>query len=349
MNKTLLAIGDESDWDSYLKFYRQRRLLKKSGFDFASTDYDAILRDDFPAVTSKTVVVFPFFPFAYWDRHIEPRGYPGVYGNRHFYSRLKTFWKLVARKLDRRLEGKKVHFVNSPENVPTERDKKLCRQVLAAAGIETPRQVRTRDMRTVLRMLRDGTGLFIKVRYGSMGKGITYLEADRWRTNFGFRGNRILNRHSDYGWKFRDITGNRAFLRELLKQDIVIERAVPRWLIRGRHFDLRLFVFYGRVLYMCPRCNVAKNVTTNVSQGGTPRTMAFLKEVSGGLIRRAERTGLKAARVLGLNFAGVDIMLDPARKVPVVIEVNAFPGFPKMRTFNLARYLIRDIGERRWK
>jgi glutathione synthase/RimK-type ligase-like ATP-grasp enzyme len=52
---------------------------------------------------------------------------------------------------------------------------------------------------------------------------------------------------------------------------------------------------------------------------------------------------------MGLNFAGVDILLDPDKQEPVVIELNAFPGFPKVRTFNLAKYLIREIGGRRWK
>ncbi len=65
--------------------------------------------------------------------------------------------------------------------------------------------------------------------------------------------------------------------------------------------------------------------------------------------RRSEGTGIKAARALGLNSAGVDIMLHPEKQEPVVIEVNAFPGFPKVRTFNLGRYLMAEIGRRRWK
>jgi D-alanine-D-alanine ligase-like ATP-grasp enzyme len=77
--------------------------------------------------------------------------------------------------------------------------------------------------------------------------------------------------------------------------------------------------------------------------------MAFLSEINGDLIARAERTGIKAARALRLNCAGVDIMLHPEKQEPVVIEVNAFPGFPKVRTFNLGRHLMTGIGKRRWK
>ncbi|MBA7485421.1 hypothetical protein ES707_20967 [subsurface metagenome] len=349
MNKTLLAIGDIGDWDSYAKFHKKRRLLKEHEFGFVAADYDAVLNDDLPAITSKTIVILLFFPFVYWDRHIEPRSYAGVYGNRRFYAKWKKFWRVVAGKLRRHYKGKKIHFVNSPENIPPERDKQLTKEILAAAHVPTPRSYRTTSTRTILRLLRQGKPLFIKVRYGSMGKGITYLEEQKWLTNFCFRGGRILNRHSDYGWRFRNVTGNERFLRQLLKEDVVIEEAVPRWLIRGVHFDLRALVFFGRILYMIPRSNVGQNVTTNVSQGARPWTMSFLEGISEELIGKARTTAVRATRALGLNFAGVDIMLDPHRQAPIVIELNAFPGFPKVRTFNLAKSLITEIGNRRWK
>lgn len=326
-----------------------RRLLKSHQFKFATAGYDSVLNGACPAIASQTVVIFPFFPFVYWDRRIEPKTYKGMYGSRRFYSELKRFWQAVAGKLNQGYKGKTIHFVNSPRLLPTERDKQSTNRALTRAGIRSPRSYRVTDVPGLLAMLRKGANLFIKVRYGSMGKGITYLEEGKWRTNFGFRAGRITNRHSDYGWRFRDVTGNTAFLKELLAGDMVIEEAIPRWLVKDSHFDLRALVFYGKVLYMYPRCSAAENVTTNVSQGATSKTLSFLKGIDSPLIEKAERTSVKAARVLGLNFAGVDILLDPRTREPVVIEVNAFPGFPKMRTFNLARYLINEIGERKWK
>lgn len=347
--KTLLAIGNEKDWDSYLKFHRQRRLLRKYQFKFAATDYESILNDEFPPVTTNTVIVFLFFPFDYWDAHIEPERYRGAYGNREFYSKLKAFWKTVNRKIRKHYSDKKVCFINAPENVSTERDKAVTKQLLSKADIRTPRSYRAVDVKRIMEMLDRGKKLFIKVRYGSMGKGITYLEKGKWYSNFGFRANKIMNRHSDYGWKFREITGDRRFLKQLLKEDVVIEEAVPRWLIEGKQFDLRCLLFFGKIIYMYPRSSEGKNVTTNVSQGASSETMAFLKDVPQNLIRKAGKDALAAAGALGLNFAGVDIMLDPQERVPVVIELNAFPGFPKVRTFNLARHLIQEIGERKWK
>lgn len=349
MNKTLLAIGDNKDWDSYLKFCRQRHLLKKYKFDFVSTDYDSILNDDFPAITTDAVIVFLFFPFVYWDRHIEPKTYAGVYGNKHFYLKFEKFWKIVDKKLKQHYKDKKIYFINAPENILSERNKEAAKRILARGHIRTPRSYRIADIETLLRLLRKGKKFFIKVRYGSMGKGITYLEEEKWYTNFIFRQNRILNRHSDYGWKFRELTGNKAFLRQLLKEDVIIEEAVPRWLIRNKQFDLRCLVFLGKILYMYPRSNGVEKVTTSVSQGAESETMSFLKGIREALIKKAERTAVKATKALGLNFAGVDIMLDPNRQDAVVIELNAFPGFPKTRTFSLSRYLIEEIGERKWK
>lgn len=349
INKTLLAVGDEKDWDSYLKFLRQTHMLRKHGVDFMTTDYDSVLADDFPAVRTRALTVFLFFPFEYWDRHIEPRRYMGVYGSRDFYSKLKTFWKTVDRKIRGEYGDRKLSFISAPGDIPPERDKEAAKRLLRRAGIEAPRSFRSRDIAAVLSLLEKGRELFVKVRYGSMGKGITYLERDRWLTNFAFRQKRILNRHSDYGWRFRDVTGNRAFLRELLRSDVVVEEAVPRWIIRNRHFDLRALVFRNKVLYMYPRSNDAARVTTNVSQGARSETMSFLADVPRKLVREAERTAVAAAKALRLGFAGVDMMLDPHRKRAVVIELNAFPGFPKVRRFNLAKHLVREIGGAKWK
>lgn len=349
MNKTLLAIGDNKDWDSFLKFRRQRHLLKRHGIAFALTDYESVLNDELPEITTGTVIIFLFFPFVYWDKHIEPEEYRGVYGNREFYTKLKKFWRTIDHKLRRHYRDKKICFINDPKNIPIERDKRATKRILSRNGTRVPRTYGIKNVSSMLKRLRAGEKFFIKPRFGSMGKGITYLEEDDWSTNFGFRKNRIVNRHSDYGWKFRNVTGNKAFLRQLLGKDMVIEEAVPCWLIHGRHFDIRCLVFFGKVIYMYPRSNTADKVTTNVSQGARNEKMRFLNDVPGPLAKKVKPAAVKAAKILSLDFAGVDLMLDPVKKEVVIIELNAFPGFPKVRTFNLARHVINEIGKKKWK
>jgi len=349
MNKTLLAIGDSNDWDSFLKFRSQRRFLKTHGIAFTSTDYESVLNDKLHEITTETLIIFLFFPFAYWERHIEPKKYTGAYGNKEFYTKLRKFWRTIDHKLRRYYHDKKIYFINDPKNIPTERDKQATKQVLLRNGTRTPRTYRIKNVSSMLKHLRAGEKFFIKPRFGSMGKGITYLEENNWSTNFGFRKNKIINRHSDYGWKFRNVTGNKAFLCQLLKEDMIIEEAIPCWLIQDRHFDVRCLVFFGKVLFMYPRSNTADRVTTNVSQGARSEKTRFLKNVPCPLVKKIKPTAIKAAKILSLNFTGVDLMLDPVKKEVVVIELNAFPGFPKMKTFNLAKHIINETGKKKWK
>ncbi|MCK4245470.1 MAG: hypothetical protein KAX20_07590, partial [Candidatus Omnitrophica bacterium] len=75
---------------------------------------------------------------------------------------------------------------------------------------------------------------------------------------------------------------------------------------------------------------------------------SFLKGIRKDLLKKAERSAIKAIKALGLSFGGVDIMLDSNEKDAIVIEINTFPGFPKMKRFNLPKYVIKEIGKK-WK
>jgi glutathione synthase/RimK-type ligase-like ATP-grasp enzyme len=218
--------------------------------------------------------------------------------------------------------------------------------------VDVPKNYDTRDYRKILKMVNSGKKLFIKVRYGSMGKGITYFEKNYWLTNFRFKNNRIVSRKSDYGWSFTDITENRKFLKVLLKQDVVVEDAVNPYLLKERKFDLRIYVAFGHVLYIYPRSNEYHKITTNISQGGRGEDKHFLENIPPKILERAKKNALKAAKAMGLNFAGIDVLPDVDQNA-IVIEVNSFPGFPSMvdrkRRFNLSKYLIGEITKQKWK
>lgn len=181
-----------------------------------------------------------------------------------------------------------------------------------------------------------------------MGKGITYIEKDRWITNFGFREGRILSRKSDYGWKFREVTGNKAFLKRLLRQDLIIEDAIEPLLSKGRKYDLRIYVCFGKVLYIYPRSTDPRNITTNISQGATGEKQDFLHGIPEKTLERAKKYALKAVRTMNLNFAGVDIMPLIDHGNVTVIEVNTFPGFPRVRAFDLSKHLMKAILSHKW-
>jgi glutathione synthase/RimK-type ligase-like ATP-grasp enzyme len=52
----------------------------------------------------------------------------------------------------------------------------------------------------------------------------------------------------------------------------------------------------------------------------------------------------KASRALGFNLTGVDIALDRNFQDVYVVDVNAFPGFPKRKTFNITHSILKELG-----
>jgi hypothetical protein len=101
--KTVLAIGDQKDFDSFQKFYRQRRLFRKHDYYFKSVDYASVLENKLPHIKTKTIVVFLFFPFVFWEENIETKDSREVYGTRDYYNKFRKFWRLMNKKLIKKL------------------------------------------------------------------------------------------------------------------------------------------------------------------------------------------------------------------------------------------------------
>ena len=266
-----------------------------------------------------------------------------MYGNKSFYLKFIKFWQQIDKKIHKKYSDKNISYVNHPKHLAKDRDKEFTKNIVAKSGVLVPKTFYCKSTKDILRLMEDGYKLFIKVRYGSMGKGITYLEKGRWLTNFRFRKNKIISKKSDYGWKFVDITNKASFLRQLLNQDILIEEAINPLLIQGRKFDLRMYVYGNKVLYIYGRSNDAEAVTTNISQGAKGEKASFVNLLPKKQLEAAKKGAIKAIKALGLNFGGVDIMLCADKKNVMFIEVNTFPGFPKVKRFNLSKHLIKEI------
>lgn len=339
---TILAIGDGPDHDSYKKLHKEKPFILKSGFDYKNTSYKRFLTNGFPAINTKKVIVFLFFPFLYWNEHIEHKNYKGVYGSHIFFNKFSQFWNKVDKASKRFLKEKEVFFVNRPNLCALYRDKIEIARKFSRAGVKYPEEYKMSRVKDIVSKLGKGRSFFLKPRYGSMGKGITFLSWSNWQTNLMFKDNKIKSRHSDHGWKFRDITGDKAFLSKILRSDMLIGKAIDSLLLKKMKIDMRVYTFLGKTIYIYPRKNNAEKITTNISQGakGDPN---ILKELPRDLVKKTARLAERASRALGLNFAGVDIMIDKNIKDIYVLDANVFPGFPKRRTFKLARRMVGEL------
>lgn len=340
---TILAIGDEGDYDSYQKLDKEKRFILNRGFDYKTVHYKDLLNGHLPKIKTDQVIIFFFFPFVYWNKHIEHRRYRGIYGNHTFYKKFNRFCVTLVKIVKHLLPGKELLFINDPVVSARYRDKVPAMRALSRGRVSVPSVFKTKRVRDVKRMLEKGHKFFIKPRCGSMGKGITFLQLGNWQSNYGFKYNRIISRRSDYGWKFRDMTDNSKFLSALLhSKDTFMEEAIDPLSIKDDKVDFRVYGFFDKVIYIYPRRNSIDAVTTNITQGGhgDPDLMDIIPEAIQERIRKAVKKTMKA---LDLSFAGIDVIVDSALKHIYIVDVNMFPGFPKRKTFNLARRMIQDL------
>ena len=344
--QTLLVLGDKCDYDSYLKLRHQIQNSHPARFDCVLATYERLEQNRLPAIQSDEIIVFLFFPFRYWNANIESHRYRGIYGNEQFYNKFRALWSKIYHQLNLFYGHERLHFLNHPSRIATARDKELSKTILSDAGLRVSPEVFANNHQEILRTLNhEGKKLFVKVRYGSMGKGITYLENGRWMTNFRFQRGRIVSHRSDYNWTFVDVTGNTHFLKALLSSDVIIEEAVDSHLVDGLKYDLRFYICCNEVLNIYARTNVPEAVTTNISQGGYGRSSRFLRKIPTHILKEGARTAIEAAKAVGLGFVGVDIMISKDLKRVFVIELNSFPGFPKTTRFNLSRRILQCIGK----
>ena len=339
---TILAVGDNADYDSYKKLHREKKFILKSGFDYHSTNYKKLLKSGVPKIQTRKIIIFLFFPFYYWNDFIEHKNYAGIYGSRSFYDKFMDFWNNVNNMIRNSLTDKEAFFVMHPSLCGLYRDKLLVAQKFKKKGIPSPRIYNISRIKELQRLLDKGESFFVKPQFGSMGKGITFLNWSNWQTNFNFKNDRIVSRRSDKGWKFREVTGNTKFLSQLIKGDVVIEKAIDSVLIKKNKIDMRVYVFFNKVIYIYPRRNKADRLTTNISQGakGDP---SVLDKLPKNLVEKAKKLARKVSKSLNLNLVGMDIMIDRNLNDVYVIDVNLFPGFPKIKTFNLSQYMVKEL------
>jgi len=189
----------------------------------------------------------------------------------------------------RQFEQMGAFCLNSSRGIATSRDKLLALQILSRHDIGIPATSFVRDRKHVLAAIErvGGAPVIIKVLEGTQGVGV--ILADTLKVA-------------------------EAIIETLqsAKQNVLIQKFVSE--SKGR--DVRAFVVGERVVAAMRRVAQGQEFRSNVHRGGRTEVVQLEKEY--------ERTAIRAAQILGLRVAGVD-MLEGADG-PQVMEVNSSPG-----------------------
>jgi ribosomal protein S6--L-glutamate ligase len=170
------------------------------------------------------------------------------------------------------------------------RDKLRALQLLSRFGIDIPRTVMCRYRDEVVRAVELVGGLpcIIKLIQGTQGVGVM-----------------IANTHVEVEGMLDTLW---TLGQEILLQELVAES-------KGK--DVRALVVGDRVVAAMRRTARAGEFRSNIHRGGVAEAIALDREFA--------EAAVKAARVMGLEVAGVDML--EARTGPKIMEVNSSPGF----------------------
>jgi ribosomal protein S6--L-glutamate ligase len=227
-----------------------------------------------------------------------------------FIARTGSDTTAFARAIIGQMEASPATMVvNSSAAIMAARDKLLAHQLLASAGVPCPRTVLARQPSDVGKMVKvvGGPPVILKLISGTHGKGV------------------MLG---------RDMDEIQASLETVwaLNQTLLIQEYIDH----APGTDIRVLVVGGRALGAMRRTARLGRFRANVHQGASVESYP--------LTDRLEWLALRAAGVLGLDIAGIDLM-ETAEGFSV-IEVNSAPGFEgfeKATGHNVAADMLRYV------
>ena len=203
--------------------------------------------------------------------------------------RIGASYTFYGTSVVRQFEVMNVLSANESQAITRSRDKLRSMQLMARAGLGLPVTSfahSTKDVDGLIEIV-GGAPLIVKLLEGTQGKGVVLAETPKAAES-------VIG-------AFRQLDAN------ILVQEFVKE---------ANGSDIRCLVVGGKVIASMMRTAAAGEFRSNLHQGGTAKVIKITPE------ERA--TAVKAAKVMGLEVAGVDLLR--AKDGPVIMEVNSSPG-----------------------
>mgnify|MGYP003519884607 FL=1 len=188
-----------------------------------------------------------------------------------------------------------VFSLNESVAISRSRDKLRSLQLLARKGIGMPITGFSRspdDVRDLIN-IASGAPLVIKLVEGTQGIGVVLAETTQAAES-------VIE----------------AFMG--LKANIMVQEYIKE----SSGEDIRCFVIGDKVVAAMKRKAKPGEFRSNLHRGGTAELIKITPD--------ERKTAIKAARVMGLNVAGVDILRSD--RGPLVVEVNSSPGLEGIET-----------------
>lgn len=189
----------------------------------------------------------------------------------------------------RQFEMMGVYSINESVAINRSRDKLRALQLLSRKGIGLPRTGFANapgDTEDLLNLV-GGAPVVIKLLEGTQGVGVVLAETRKAAASVveAFRG---------------------------LKANFMVQEFISE----AGGADIRCFVIGDKVVAAMKRQGKEGEFRSNLHRGGSASLVKITPD--------ERRTAVRAARIMGLNVAGVDLLR--ANRGPVVMEVNSSPG-----------------------
>jgi ribosomal protein S6--L-glutamate ligase len=209
----------------------------------------------------------------------------------------------------RQFEMMGVFSLNESTSITRSRDKLRCLQILSRSGIGLPVTSYAHSTKMTEKLIKmvGGAPCVIKLLEGTQGKGVILADTHKGAESI--------------------IDGFRQMKAHFLVQEFIKE---------SDGCDIRAFVIGDKVVASMMRKAKEGEFRSNLHRGGS----AVAVEIS----QQEAFAAVNAARALGLNVAGVDLLR--SSRGPLVLEVNSSPGLQGIETstgLDIASLIIEYI------
>lgn len=207
--------------------------------------------------------------------------------------RIASYMTRYGTAIVRQLEMQGVYTLSSSISINRSRDKLRSLQLLAKYGVGIPKTVFSRNSTDIDDLIDKlgGTPVIIKLATGTHGSGVVLAESKKAARS-------VLQ-----ALYLTNEDGTNVLIQEYIKE--------------SAGTDIRVFVVGSRVVASMKRQSLDDDFRSNLHKGGEGVPIKLTEE--------ERKMAVKAARAMGLNVAGVDMMR--SQRGPLVLEVNASPGF----------------------